>query len=270
MVLDESAVMDIFIGENRWLRRRMPEFEFQEIILQLSPRLFEGWTYAPWTQRIQHQLDPDRRADPDAVLVDLDAMEWFVVEVELASHPLSHIDQQLEVFRYGHYSEHMLPKLSEAIPTADQSDLRELLRSQPPATLCIVDKFDDEIARACRDLDCELLVAWPYRSDRGGPAALAIERFPRALERDRDVGVWPLGIRDVPMGERVGAVLPATFPNADSISVEIDGALHSCRVMSMHGARIAWLPAATYDRRGEPLRLRAIDLGNLSFRLDAG
>jgi hypothetical protein len=105
---------------------------------------------------------------PDLALISKDYTTWWVVEVELAGHSVSHVVEQVEVFRTGSYNAVSLVKyirqvFTEEIPSVvlDDQKLERLITDVPPSILVIVDEPTEEWRSALRQVGaylCDLQV----------------------------------------------------------------------------------------------------------------
>ncbi len=166
----------------RMFRPRTPstEIQFEEQVLRVASEIMPGYKVAGWKPLIKDWHG--RAAKPDLAMISHDLDNWYVIEVELASHSISgHIAPQLETLRNGVYDRSIVPSLKNAFPSEDIESLTRMVR-RDPGLLCVVDQYTDRIGRTCRGAGFDLIVLEPYYGDIGG-WAIFVEQLPSELSR---------------------------------------------------------------------------------------
>lgn len=149
-------------------------------------------------------------ARPDIAIISNDLEDWYVVEIELASHSVSgHIAPQLETLGNGIYDRLLVPSLQRAFPDVGVDTLIRLT-TRDPGLLCIVDQYTERISRACRATGFDLAVLEPYYGDIGG-WALLVDRLPSEFSRLSAPTTYVLRRGDS-LGDSVVMELPRSFP----------------------------------------------------------
>lgn len=151
-------------------RVELGEPDYQDLLASLSPRLFPGFRWFPFTPPVE---SPYGVAHPDAALLSETGDGWWVVEVELARHGIDdHVDLQLRKLRDGWYGRRHFDHLTARHP--DAGALLERLSPSHAQFLVIVDDRSTLVEKAARDNDFELLHILPFRSvDDAGPVLYA-------------------------------------------------------------------------------------------------
>src|SRR5260370_3290004 len=103
---------------------------------------------------------------PDFALVDRQYRRWWVVEVELAHHPLSHVAWQVSVFASGGYGDSHASYLAGQSAAVNRDALAQMMRGAPPGGLVIVNAPASEWSRSLARWGALLAVVETFRSDR--------------------------------------------------------------------------------------------------------
>ena len=184
------------------------EDQFERQVLRVASHIMPSYKIAPWKPLIKDW--EGHAAKPDLVLVSQEFDNWYVVEVELASHSITrHISPQLETLRKGIYDRSLIPSLQRAFPSENEVSLIRLI-ARDPGLLCIVDQFSDGISRTCRMTGFDLIVIEPFYGALGG-WAVSVEQMPRELSRLTAPTRYSLS-RGHRLGESVVMELPRNFP----------------------------------------------------------
>lgn len=184
------------------------EQQFEEQVLRVTHEIMPNYMAAPWKPLIKDWHG--HGAKPDLAIISNDLDDWYVVEVELATHSITnHIAPQLETLRDGIYDRTLLESLQQAFPDECVDSLKRLLNREP-GLLCIVDQYTQRIAQTCKTFGFDLAVFEPYYSAIGGWGVL-IELLPNELERLTSPSTFVLR-RGEPLGDSVVMELPRNFP----------------------------------------------------------
>lgn len=184
------------------------EQQFEEQVLRVAAQIMPSYKAAGWKPLVRDWHG--HGAKPDIAIISNDLDDWYVAEVELASHSISgHIAPQLETLRNGIYDRSLVPSLQKAFPDVGVETLTRLT-TRDPGLLCIVDQYTDAISRTCRSSGFDLVVLEPYFGDLGGWAVL-VERLPTELSRLTVPETYDLR-RGAALGNSVVMELPRSFP----------------------------------------------------------
>lgn len=184
------------------------EVQFEEQVLRVASQIMPNYKIAGWKPRIRDW--EGHAAKPDLAMISQELDNWYVVEVELASHSVpGHIAPQLETLRNGVYDRSLVPSLKKAFPSENIESLIRLV-GRDPGLLCIVDRFSEQISRTCRGTGFDLIVLEPYYADLGG-WAVSVEQMPSELSRLTAPTRYSLS-RGHRLGESVVLELPKHFP----------------------------------------------------------
>jgi hypothetical protein len=247
-------------------RVNLREDEFEALVPPYVARLAAGSTWGDWKPRLD---SPHGRVHPDAVIVNSEIDRWWVVEVELASHPESHFRDQFNALSDAYYGYHLVSGLARALPGLAFPDMERLLSRERPGFVCIADEASQSLTDACRDYGFQLAVMTPYRSDMGS-FGLAVTRFPRDLVARRDQLLYPLSVSGEPWGGRYIAVLPKIFPNHQTIDVRYADVVHTLRITAAGTTRRIFLPLGYHPADGRVTVLASVDPARQLFELDGG
>ena len=204
--------MRSFLTENppRTFQPRTPgsEQQFEEQVLRVVGQIMPNYKAAGWKPIVRDWHG--HGAKPDIAIISNNLEEWYVVEVELASHSISgHVAPQLETLRNGIYDRALVPSLQRSFPDESFDALTRLV-SREPGLLCIIDQYTERISQTCRASGFDLVVLEPYYGEIGGWAVL-IEHLPYELSRFTAPTAYALR-RGEKLGDSVVLELPRNFP----------------------------------------------------------
>ncbi len=204
--------MRSFLTENppRTFKPRTPRYErdFEAQVLRVINHIMPNYKAAGWKPLVKDWHG--HGAKPDIAIISNDLEDWYVVEVELASHSVSgHIAPQLETLGNGIYDRLLVPSLQRAFPDVGVDTLIRLT-TRDPGLLCIVDQYTELISRTCRESGFDLAVLEPYYGDIGG-WALLVDRLPSEFSRLSAPDTYALRRGDS-LGDSVVMELPRDFP----------------------------------------------------------
>ena len=149
-------------GDGRWYDELRAvgyysEADLEDWILQHAKSIFPDHHVFPFKKDILGQTTPTTKR-PDLALVRRDFSDWLVVEVEIESHPISQVVEQVRVFADGDYN---LPEVAEYAQkqlrkfcdiTASLKRLKKLFSTHAPSVLVIADgpamKWQEELREA--------------------------------------------------------------------------------------------------------------------------
>jgi len=244
---------------------RLREAEFEGMIPRFWNRLAVDWNIADWKPLLD---SPYGRVRPDSIVVNRELTRWYVVEVELASHPQSHYRSQFQALESAYYGRHLLDGVEKALGL-DARCLDTLLTRERPEFLCIADQSTQPLTEACRDFGFQLAVLSPYRS-RLGVYGVNLARMPREFFAVRRPQRFALAVGEEKWGGRLPATLPANFPRWGQIAVRYQGSIHDLRVTSMGRVRRVFLPESFAAQPGRATLLTGVDPAQGFFELDEG
>ena len=78
------------------------EAEFERKIRQQVGAVFPDYYTSSFKREIEAYQKESRK--PDLAMVHKDFRDWWIVEIELVGHPLSHVIDQVSVFTHGNYN----------------------------------------------------------------------------------------------------------------------------------------------------------------------
>lgn len=242
-------------GTDVYQRVNLREDEFESIVPRYWSRLTHEWPLFDWKPLLE---SPHGRVRPDAVGVNARLRRWFVVEVELASHPESHFRSQFQALEAAYYGRHLVSSFAGIDHGLEVAELTDMLVSEPPFFLCVVDEANEKVIDACRDFGFELAVCVPHRSTLGD-FAFAVNRTP-AFISDTDFGHrYVLRLGTASLGGRETADLPPEFPRKSSLTLRYQDIVNDVRVLEIGGRRRIFLPLGYTTLAGRPPTLHPID-----------
>ena len=152
------------------------ESEYERLLLSNARALFPDYYVVEFKPIIQSEYGT---AKPDLALVDRELRLWWVVEVELAHHPLKgHVLPQVEILTSGHYTASEAELLTQSIPEMDSEVASDLVKGAQPPVLVIVNQARPGWHEAITQLGASLMIAEVFRSGRNAHAIRANGTYP--------------------------------------------------------------------------------------------
>ena len=159
------------------------ESEYEALILQHAKDVFPGWWVVPFKMTIE---SPYGNRRPDLALVAPDFQQWWVVEVELAHHPMQeHVYPQVQAFASGDYGESHATALHRHLSGVDLTSLQEMVRNYYPRVHVVVNQEVPGWLSPLHDLSVTLSVVEIYRSDEDEYAMRIAGSVPSAFQARR-------------------------------------------------------------------------------------
>lgn len=114
------------------------EDDYERLLVAHRREIYPAWHLVSFKCTVE---SPYGNARPDLALVDARYRRWWVVEVELSSHPLyAHVAPQVQSLATGHYDLEHAETLADEIPELDRHALREMVIAEQPRVLVIVNE----------------------------------------------------------------------------------------------------------------------------------
>ena len=140
------------------------ESDFETMILNNSSTLFPEYIALPFKVRVES--DHDTKI-PDFALVDRQYRHWWVVEVEMAHHPLqNHVLPQIETFAAGNYGREHAEYLARQSTVIDLDRAYDLVRGEMPRVLVVVNQSVPSWVEPIHRLNGLLSIVEVFRSSR--------------------------------------------------------------------------------------------------------
>jgi hypothetical protein len=112
------------------------ETDYENAILAQAEDLFPGFYCVQFKALVQSEYG---NAKADLALIDHSYRFWYVVEVELDTHPLkAHVEEQVQKLAFGVYSEAHVEALAAEDLHLDRGRLTEMLLGEQPRVLVLV------------------------------------------------------------------------------------------------------------------------------------
>jgi hypothetical protein len=198
------------------------EGEYERIVLSHAQLLFPDFIAVKFNRLVQHE---DRIKRPDLALIARDYANWWVVEVELAHHPLgSHVLPQIAVFARASYGAEDASYLERQSAQLNPRLLRELMRGEQPRVLVIVNQSRPDWKLPLEAYDAMLTVGEVYRSDRQRYVIRLNGDYPRTISSDDFLTVCYFDPQ-VPRFLVVASPARLPMPDAGRLAIEFMGDL---------------------------------------------
>lgn len=235
--------------DGRWFdpvsARSLYEKDYENALLAHSTNLFPGYRCVAFKVAVESEYGT---AIPDLALIDLDYRSWYVVEVELDTHPLKgHVEEQVRKFAAGTYNEDHAYYLHKQASDLSLESLRQMLLGDQPRVLVLVTSHKPDWAPALAQYGAQVGVVEMYRDDLDRVLFRVNGEQPSYLQDEFLSECLPNRI--LPNALRLQS--PAPFVGMDEIELLVQGATTTWRIHRV--ADVAFLtPSTRY-----PLETRA-------------
>lgn len=129
--------------------------------------------------------------EPDLLIIKKDFSEWWITEVELSDHTISHIIGQISVFyrpTFNAYTlaNYILKEVTVQYPTRGITfdDLYNMVQFVDPKVLVIIDEPKAKLATELKKYNTLLCILTVFKDTSGGPAYHLDGEYPRVVHRD--------------------------------------------------------------------------------------
>lgn len=140
------------------------ESEYEALVLRNAPLLFPDLLVVPFKPLVESETG---RARPDLALIDKHYRRWWVVEVELAHHPLgAHVLPQVAILANATYGDDIAEYLSLQSSDLDPARLATMMRGSQPQVLVVVNKSVPDWTQPLSLFGAILAIVEVFRSDR--------------------------------------------------------------------------------------------------------
>lgn len=154
------------------------ESDFEAILLEHATTLYPEYWMVPFKTLLQSEHGVSK---PDFALIERRYRSWWVVEIELAHHPLSHVMRQVEVFAAATFGLEEAAYLATRDPSLDRPALEAMLRGAPPEVLVIVNAPSPAWEAPLKQFGASLAVAEVFRSGRNHHVLRVNGAYPSAV-----------------------------------------------------------------------------------------
>lgn len=201
------------------------EGDLENTVLTHLQTIFKDFTVIPFKVRIEDQLN-SRNKIADLAIIKKDYTEWFIVEVELKGHSFSHVEEQIESFYNGKYTDHHAEYMeSKNTSEFDLSSLKKMVSTYPPKLLVIADKIKPDWENSLEQYNCNICAFQIFLDVDGSDAYRLKGPYPTAFT-DYCLASIKFGVMTAVelLGER-GKDFCTTvgIENGDSVIVEFAG-----------------------------------------------
>jgi hypothetical protein len=196
------------------------ESEYEAIILSRAAEIFPEYWAAPFKFTVESEKG---KAKADLALIQREYKNWWVVEVELAHHPLGgHVLPQVDKLANAKYGADVAEYLKAQLSGLDLEAVRRMLKGRQPQVVVVVNRGVPTWNDALSGLGALLMIVEVFRSDRNVHVLRINGDYPEApvdvLSRLRPDPAMPrLFIVDSP-----GAI---DTPADQRLELEFDGAI---------------------------------------------
>ena len=219
------------------------EADYEAALIASSSALFQGFYCVKFKATIDSEFG---RGKPDLALIDHRYRAWYVVEVELDTHPLrTHVEDQVRKFAYGVYNSSHVDALCKAEPALDSSRLAAMLLGEPPRVLVLVTSHQPTWSTSLAQYGAGVGVIELFRDDLDHVVLRVNGDQPVAL----DETILTECTSEPFLNKALRVHSPASFEGRDDLELLYEG--HSTRwhIVRVHDA--AWLTPA--DRPSVPI-----------------
>lgn len=140
------------------------ESDFENLVVTRAAWLFPDHHVVPFKIHVESE---EGRKIPDLALVDRRYRRWWVVEVEMAHHSLSHhVIPQVEIFARGKYGQQHCDYMVEKCTWLDKSALADMIKGAQPRVLVVVNQSVPDWIEPIRRLDGLVAIVEVFRSEK--------------------------------------------------------------------------------------------------------
>jgi hypothetical protein len=165
------------------------EGELEDVVQQHVVSLFSDFHVFPFKKAVEGNVTGIKKK-PDMAMVRRDFKEWGIIEVEMDTHRLSHVIEQIEVFvdvKYNSldvatYMRRQMQTYCQFTPTILQ--LVSTLEEFDPTILVIVDQYKEDWDKELSRLGAELCMFETYKSPAGDHIYRAHGRYPIVVAQE--------------------------------------------------------------------------------------
>jgi hypothetical protein len=155
----------ILIGDD-WFEQlattSLYEAEYEDLVSEKATILFPEYHIVPFKTMVFTDYEGTKA---DLALVDKQYRHWWVLEIELAHHPLhGHVLPQVRRLSQASYGEAEADFLCDHSPILARDKVRAMLKGGVPRVLVIANRFDPEWKLALDNLQAALMVIEVFRS----------------------------------------------------------------------------------------------------------
>lgn len=140
------------------------EDDYERLLLANAAHLYPSWHVVRFKEIVESEYG---KAKADLALVDRRYRRWWVVEVELGSHPLTgHVEPQVRKLANGAYGAAHASCIHAAMPALDRSALGEMVVGAQPRVLVLVNEPKPDWISPLRVWGARLGIVEVFRSRR--------------------------------------------------------------------------------------------------------
>jgi hypothetical protein len=139
------------------------EDDYERLLIANGADLYPAWHLVQFKCTVESEYGP---AKADLALVDRRYRNWWVVEVERATHPLSHVEPQVRSLASGRYDHRHASVLHKGLEGSDIKALKEMVLGQQPRVLVLVNSPRPDWSAPLHQLGAKLGVIEIFRSAR--------------------------------------------------------------------------------------------------------
>ena len=114
------------------------ESEFEKILMSKSHVVFPEYYALPFKKTVSNEYDSARA---DYALIHKEYYEWWIIEVEMAHHPLKgHVIPQIHTLSTAYYGPDEALYLVQKNPNLNLKQLKNMMKGSPPKVLVVLDR----------------------------------------------------------------------------------------------------------------------------------
>ncbi|HET7569928.1 MAG TPA: hypothetical protein VFK96_05005 [Gammaproteobacteria bacterium] len=152
---------------NEWYDEVCPgalyESEYERILVQHADSIYPEYHVCPFKKTV---YSDDSSAKPDLALINRDYRDWWIIEVETATHSLNgHVLPQVRTLSRARYGSEEAGYLCDKNTYLDRTKVEEMLKGAPPRILVVVNRLQPKWEPLLRQHDAEMAVVEIFRSE---------------------------------------------------------------------------------------------------------
>ncbi len=141
----------------------MYESDYEALVGQHADAIFPQFHYVPFKCCVESDYDS---AKADFALIHRQYVEWWVGEIELSTHSLSHVERQVRTLSEALYDESTAAYLGRTATHLDSHRIMDLMKGCQPRVVVVVNQPRDDWAHTLTRFDALVTIVEIYRSDR--------------------------------------------------------------------------------------------------------
>jgi hypothetical protein len=163
----------VLVG-NKWYTEITPsshflsETDLDRAIIYNLESIFPSFKAVSFKINVETGRAGEKSRKPDLALVNENYTEWYVIEVELASHDLDHVLSQVKTFKDGKYTDKHARHIHRKKHILDKDKLIHMVDTVQPIVMVIVDTLHCDWVDSLKMNNCLTCIFQVFLGRDGG------------------------------------------------------------------------------------------------------